>query len=121
VGPETINFDQSRVGDTLKVEATAELVVQMAAPGQSAVDDSAGLVALAPKGAKPGGVIAETTQVIGTVTAIDQPTRTATLRFEDGSTKTFPVRSDVDLGKRKVGEKVVFRATEMVALSVQKP
>ena len=121
VGPGAINFSQIQVGDTLKVEVTQELVVQLASPGEATDDGSAALVALAPKGAKPGGVIAETTQVIATVTAIDQPKHTATLRFEDGSTKTFPVRSDVDLGKRKVGEKVVFRATEMVALRVEKP
>jgi hypothetical protein len=31
------------------------------------------------------------------------------------------VRSDVDLGKYNVGDKVVFSLTEMVALSVEKP
>jgi Cu/Ag efflux protein CusF len=79
------------------------------------------MVALAPKGASPAGLVAETTQSTATVTAIDPAKRTATLRFEDGTTKTFPVRSDVDLSKRKVGEKVVFRATEMLAIKVEKP
>ena len=53
--------------------------------------------------------------------AIDPGKRTATLRFEDGSTKTFPVRDDIDLSLRKVGEKVVFLVTEMIAISVEKP
>ena len=53
--------------------------------------------------------------------AIDRTKRTATLRFEDGRTKTFPVRDDIDLSRRKVGEKVVFLVTEMVAISVDKP
>ena len=121
VGPDAINFEQIHVGDRLKVQVTQELVVQMAEPGESAQTGTASVVALAPKGAKPGGVMAETTQVTATVTALDQQQRTATLRFEDGSTKTFPVRSDVDLSKRKVGEKVVFSVTEMIALRVQKP
>jgi hypothetical protein len=121
VGPEAINFDQIRVGDQLKVTATEELVVEMGKPGESADDRAAAVVALAPKGAKPGGLVAETTQISGTVTAIDATKRTATLRFEDGSTKTLPVRSDVDLGKRKVGDQVVFRITEMIAVSVEKP
>lgn len=121
VGPEAVNFDQIRVGDQLQVEATQEVVVQMAEPDQSTDDATVAMVALAPKGAKPGGVMAETTQVTGTVTAIDQDKRTATLRFEDGSTRTFPVRSDVNLGKRKVGEKVVLSVTEMVAVQVHKP
>lgn len=78
-------------------------------------------VTLAPKGAKPGGVVAQTTQVTATITAINQQKRTATLRFDDGSTRTFPVRTDVDLSKRNVGDKVVFRLTEALALSVKKP
>jgi hypothetical protein len=45
----------------------------------------------------------------------------ATLAFDDGSTKTFPVRPDIDLGQRSVGEKVVFQVTEMIAISVEKP
>jgi hypothetical protein len=121
VGPEVINFDQIRVGDQLKVTATEELVVQMAEPGKSAGNESNAIVALAPKGAKPGGLAAETTQVSAKVTAIDQENRTATLRFEDGSSRTFPVRSDVDLSKQQIGDHVVFRFTEMIAISVEKP
>lgn len=119
VGPEAINFDQIRVGDQLKVKLTEELVVEMG--GKDDVSGGAALVALAPKGAKPGGIIAEAVQVTGTVTAIDSAKRTATLKFEDGSTKTFPVRNDVDLAGRKVGDKVVFRVTESLAISVKKP
>jgi hypothetical protein len=120
-GPEVINFDQIRIGDQLKITATEELVVKMARPDESADDGVAALVALAPKGAKPGGVMAETVQVTATVQAIDPVKRTATLQFEDGSTKTLPVRSDVNLGIRKVREKVVIRSTETLAITVEKP
>jgi hypothetical protein len=120
-GPEVINFDQIRVGDRVKVTVAEELVVQMAQPGESMDNQDAAGVALAPKGAKPGGLIAETSQITATVKEIDLPNRTATLEFEDGSTKTIPVRSDVDLNQRKVGERVTFRVTEMVALTVEKP
>jgi len=119
VGPEAINLDQIRVGDQLKVTASEELVVELSAPGDT--DEAAALVALAPKGAKPGGVVAEAVQVTGTITAIDAGKRTATLKFEDGSTKTLPVRRDVDLSQRKAGDKVTFRVTEMIAISVEKP
>ena len=118
VGPEAINFDQIRVGDQLTVVATEELVVEMSAPGAS--DEAAALVVLAPRGAKPGGLVAEAVQVTGTITAIDMDERTATLRFEDGTTRTLPVRGDVDLSQRKLGEKVTFRVTGMMAISVQK-
>ena len=121
VGPEAVNFDQVRVGDMVNVTLTEELVVFLDEEGAAAPDGAAAVVALAPKGAQPGGVVAETVQVTATVKAIDKANRTATLQFEDGSTQTFPVRDDIDLSQRKTGEKVVFQVTEMIAISVEKP
>jgi hypothetical protein len=121
VGPEVVNFDQIRSGDLVKATLTEETVVYLDEDGASVPDGTAAMVALAPKGSKPGGLVAETTQVTATVAAINLANRTATLRFADGSTQTFPVRDDIDLGQRKVGEKVVIVVTEMIALSVEKP
>jgi len=121
VGPEAVNFDQIKVGDLVKATLTEELVVFMDDEDAPADQGEAGVVALAPKGAKPGGVVAQVTQVAGTVVAIDRTKRTATLRFDDGSTETFPVREDIDLSRHEVGERVVFRVTEMIAISVEKP
>jgi len=121
VPPEAVNFDQVRVGDIVKVTLTEEVVVYLDEEGASVPDAYAAGVALAPKGAQPGGVVAEAVKVTATVTAIDQANRTATVRFEDGTIETLPVRDDIDLSKRKVGEKVVFIVTQMVALSIEKP
>ena len=121
VPPEAINFDQIQAGDLVKVTLTEEVVIYLDEEGASVPNKFAAGVALAPKGAKPGGVIAGTVKVTATVTAIDESQRTATLRFDNGTVETFPVRDDIDLSKRKVGEKVVFLVTEMVALSVEKP
>lgn len=120
-GPEVINFDQIRVGDQLKVTVTEELVAYLAAAGASPSDGSAGVVALAPKGAKPGGIIADTVQVTAKVTAIDLQHHKATLQFPDGATRTVAVRPDVDLTRRHVGEEVVIRISEMLAISVERP
>ena len=85
------------------------------------MDDGASATAmLAPKGAMPGSIVAETIRMTATVTAIDAEARTATLKFEDGSTKTVAVRPDIDLTQHSVGEKVSFQITQMVALSVQR-
>ena len=121
VPPEAVNFDQVKVGDMVKATLTEEVVVYIDNEGASVPDGYAAGVALAPKGAQPGGIVAEAVKVTATVTAIDQTGRTATLRFDDGTIETFPVRDDIDLSKHKVGEKVVFIVTEMVALSVEKP
>jgi len=65
-------------------------------------------------------VMASTVQLVGTVVAMDHWKRQVTLRFEDGSIDTFPVRPDVNMEAHRVGEKVVFQATETVAVDVTK-
>jgi hypothetical protein len=120
-GPEVVNFDQIRVGDQLKITAAQELVVSVTGEGEATSDGGAQVVAVAPKGAKPGGMMVETTRVTAKVTAIDAEQHTATLQFEDGSKHTVAVRPDVDLSKRKVGDKVVIRTTGALAIRVVKP
>jgi hypothetical protein len=121
-GPEVINFDQIQVGDQVKVTATERLVVFVAKKGEAPPSATgAEMVALAPKGAKPGGMMAETTQISAKITALDPEQHKATLQFEDGSTTTVPVRQDVDLSKVKVDDDVVLRITESLAMKVVKP
>jgi hypothetical protein len=120
-GPEVANFDQIRVGDELDIIAAKELVVSVTGEGEMPSDSGAQMVALSPKGAKPGAIMAETTQVTAKVTAIDVANHEATLQFADGSTRTVAVRPDVDLSKRKVGDKVLIRTTGALAIQVVKP
>ncbi len=120
-GPAAVNFDQVAVGDTVGLALTEELVVYLDEEGAASSEVASSVVATAPKGEQPGGIISGTKQVVGTVTAIDTAKHEATLEFKDGTKQTFPVRKDVDLRQRKVGEKVVFRFTETIAVSVEKP
>jgi hypothetical protein len=120
-GPEVVNFDQIHVGDQVKITLTEQLAISMGTAGAPPSDGGTAVVALAPKGAKPGAFVAHTVQVTAKVTAIDLKHHKATLQFPDGTTKTFAVRKDVDLTKRQVGEEVVICATEALAISVEKP
>jgi hypothetical protein len=120
-GPEVINFDQIHVGDQVNATLTKELVVFLRKPGEPAVDGEAAAIALAPQGAKPGVVMANTMEVTAKVGAIDLKRHEVMLLFPDGTAKTVPVRPDVDLTKAKLGEEVVIRTTKAVALMVEKP
>lgn len=119
-GPEAVNFYQIQVNDLVRITGKAEAVIYLNEKGATPRDESSSIVMVDPKGDKPGGMMANTIQKVGTVKAIDPKKRTATLRFEDGTVQTFMVRKDIDLSKRKVGEKVVFRLTEIIAISVEK-
>jgi hypothetical protein len=118
-GPEVINFDQIRVGDVVKAIVTSELTVEMANSSTHRIEGANSTFALAPKGAKPGGSVAETQQYTATITAINLKRHQATLRFPDGSKRTFNVRKDVDLTQRKVGEEVTFRVAVAMAISIK--
>lgn len=119
-GPEVQNFDQIREGDRVTVQSTQELDVFMATGAEPAGDGMATASARVPVGAMPGAADVSIAQLTATITAIDLAQHTATLQFSDGTSKTVAVRPDVDLSKRKVGEKVVIRAMEAAAISVER-
>lgn len=120
VGPEAINFDLVQAGDRVKAVISEELAIYIGDENAAAGDGGEAMAALAGKGEQPGGVVAGSIRATATVTAIDLEAHTATLKFADGSTKIVDVRPDIDLSKQKVGAKVVFEVTKMVALSVEK-
>lgn len=120
-GPEAVNLDQIRVGDTVIATVVEKLVAALAEDGKTSADGTVAVAAMAPKGTQPGGVVAGVTQETAEIIAIDPTRRSATLRFEDGLTKTFPIRDDVDLSHGKLGDRVVFRFTEMIAIKVERP
>ena len=120
-GPEVVNFDRIEVGDQVNVTAKEEFVAHMAAPGSVSRDGRSSAVITAPKGDKPGTVIAESTQVTATIKEIDRANQRVTLQYPDGSFKKVAVRPDVDLTQRNVGERVDIRITEALAIAVEKP
>ena len=120
-GPEVANFDQVRVGDQVKATVTESLVVRVREKGEPRSDGETGLVALAPKGEKPGVLMADTVEVTTRVKSVDVNSHKATLEYPDGTIRTVSVRPDVKLSPEDVGREVVIRSTEAVALSVEKP
>jgi arylsulfatase len=120
VGPEAVNFDQVSVGDRVNATLTRELVAFVAGKDTITEDEAAAVAVHAEKGEQPGGVIVEKVQLTGTIVNMNHWKRLVTLRFEDGSTQTFPVRPGVVMENYEVGEKVIFKATETVAIDVTK-
>jgi hypothetical protein len=122
-GDEIRNLDQLQVGD--KVTATLKdrltIYVRPAGAGDEAGATYAAAVAKAPKGTKPGGIVAESYEVIASVSAIDATERTATLQFADGSTRPVQVRPDVDLARYKVGDTVIIRVTSALSVLAAQP
>jgi Cu/Ag efflux protein CusF len=120
-GPEVINFDQIEVGDRVSAALAEQVVVFVRKPGEPSDDGAAAVLVRAPLGEKPAALISNTQEVTAKVKSIDMEHQKATLVFPDGTSKTFKVRQDVDLTKYAAGDEVVFRTTEAMAISVEKP
>lgn len=118
--PAVVNFDQIGEGDLVNLTVIEEIAVYAQDAYAPAIDQSAVVMARAPKGAAPGGLLADTRQAVATVSAIDRENRTATLRFRNGSEQTFAVRNDIDLTQHSVGENIVFEITEVLVIDVSK-
>jgi hypothetical protein len=127
--PEIRNLDQLHPGDKLTATLKERLVVYVrsapangdAAAADKASDTYAAALARAPRGAKPGGVFAESYEVVALVTAIDSAARTADLKCADGWTHTVEVRPDVDLNRYKVGDSVVVRVSASLGVLAATP
>ncbi len=118
--PEMVNFPQLAVGDTVKATLMVETVAYLHDADTAKTDSETFLAAAADEGEKPGMLVAGRTQVTARVTAIDILARTASLQFEDGSTRVVPARDDVVLTHDLIGKQVVIIMTTAVAAEVIK-
>jgi hypothetical protein len=121
VGPEAVNFDQIRVGDRVNFRATEALAVYLRPQGTPRSVGEGAAVALAPKGAMPGGIIANTVEVTARVVSVDSATRHVTLQLPTGRERTVSVSPRVDLTKVAPGDTVTAQVVDALAISVEKP
>ena len=104
------NFDRVKKGDQVTAEYYEETAIFVRPSSEPPTAAEAGAVDVAPRGAKPGVAAVDTVVVTATVEAVDPQQRTVTLRGPQGNLVTL-----------KVGDEVVVRHTEAVAIAVQKP
>ncbi len=121
VGKEAVNFDQIKVGDRIKVTVTEALAVFLRPQGTPPSVGEGAMVALAPKGAMPGGMIATTTEVTARVVAVDAPSRHVTLKLPDGRKRTVSVNPNIDLKQVKPGNAVTVQVADELAIAVERP
>jgi hypothetical protein len=119
-GPEVVNFGQIQVGDKVKAVVTEEVAIYIGSGAPPSGMAATG-IALAPVGAKPGGVLVDTEQVTVKVTAVDAAKNKVTFELPDGTTKTVKADKKVDLSNLHPGDNVTIQVTEGLAITVEKP
>ena len=121
LGKKVRNFDQIKVGD--EVKATLLEAVAVAVSKSNAPPDASGrdLVAVAPKGAMPGVIMAKTRQISAKIVSVDPQARTVTVEGPAGGTPTIRVGPNVNINELQKGDDVTLRVTAALALRVEKP
>jgi hypothetical protein len=119
-GPEVVNFAQIRIGDQVKAVVSEEVAIFIGSGVPPSGMAGTG-VALAPVGAKPGGVIVDTKQVTVKITAVDPGSRKVTFQLPDGTTKTVKAGKQVDLSSVRPGDNVTVQVSEGLAITVERP
>jgi hypothetical protein len=121
LGKNVRNFDQIKVGDLVK--ATLLESVAVAVSKSSAAPDAGahGVVAVAPKGAMPGVVMAKTRQITAKIVSVDPQARTVTVEGPMGGKPTIKAGPNVNLSELQAGDDVTLRITDALAIRVEKP
>ena len=122
VGPNAKNFDQIKVGDKVKgkfLDSVALFVRKAGTPPDAAEMQA---VSVAPRGQKPKAMTVDTVEISAKVEKIDYKKRLVTLKGPEGNTRTIKVDPRVKrLAEIKVGDDIVLRHTEALAIEVIPP
>lgn len=118
ISSNATNFDEVKVGDHFVLQSATEVSVFLVSDQAKAINAERSVDLKAPQGERPAFLVADTRELRAVISAVDAVAQTATLTFEDGSRETFDARPDVQLNAKMVGQAIVIRMTEAIALSV---
>lgn len=117
VPAEAQNLDQVKPGQQYRMKFVRAVAVEISkggAPAAAAGEE----VRLAPKGAKPGGVMVRTVQIAGVIDAIDHANRQIAVRGPKGNVVSLTAADDVNLEQLSAGDRVSVIHTEALAIEM---
>jgi hypothetical protein len=115
------NLDQVKAGDHLSLSYTEEIVILVGKSSETPSAASAGEVGVAPKGAKPGMVMVETSAISAKIVAVDPAKHRVTLLDPDGKEKSIKLSKKVtNLNQLQPGETVDMVMTESLVIEIVK-
>lgn len=121
-GPAVKNLDQVKAGDEFVIKYFASMALFIRKAGEAASESETAAVAVAAKGQEPAAVAVDTFEYKAKVEAVHPVLRMLTLKLPDGKTKHLWIHESVkSFGDIKKGDDLVFRYTEAVAVSFEKP
>jgi hypothetical protein len=119
-GEEVRNFDKIRVGDTVTVDYTEALSLELKKGGAGTPDHKESQdLTQAPLGAQPQGTFGRKVSVLADVVAVNVKDQVVTLRGPQGHLVDLAVRDPEQLKRIKKGDQVSAVYTEALAVAVE--
>jgi hypothetical protein len=114
------NFDQIQLGDHVVVRYLRALTLELKKSGSQIMERSDKAdAAVAKPGERPGVAAARQVQVMANVVAVNQKTRTVTLKGPKGNMVDLVLDDPKQVAKVKKGDQVEAVYTEAVAITVE--
>ena len=118
-GKEVQNFPQLKVGDEVVATVTEACAIFLVKGGVTPGAVAGGVFAKNPKGTSPGGVALETLDYNAKILDIDRENRHVILQYGTNAANVFNVGPNINLAEINIGDDVLVRATESMALLVE--
>jgi Cu/Ag efflux protein CusF len=120
IPPDVSSLKDVKAGMPLRLRYLQSEAVALGQPGMPPMAQQASM-RLVPKNGS-GEVMAHVREMTGTIQDLDLQNRKLTLKHPNGKTHTLPVADNVEgLENAKIGDTVLLRYTEAVALEAAKP
>jgi hypothetical protein len=121
VGPEYVNFDKIKVGDTFTTTVSKNFVAYLVKGGVPPNSITNAVVTTKPKGSQPGAVMIRMVDYHAKILAVDYATRRVLLQYGKEEAKQVQAGPGVNLPAVHVNDDVLVRTTEAITIAVVSP
>jgi hypothetical protein len=121
VGPDAVNFNRVKVGDSLMTTTSESFVAYLVKPGVSPGSIASYLTSTAPPDSQPGGVMIRNVDYNAKILVLDYATRLVVLQYGKDQARQIQVGLGVNLQELHVNDDVFIRTTEAIAVAVTPP
>jgi hypothetical protein len=121
VGPEYVNFDKVKIGDSFMTTVSKHFVAYLVQGGVVPNSITNVVVTGMPQGSQPGGVMIRTVDYRAKILDVNYATRRVVLKFGKDQAQQVQAGPGVNLLAVHVNDDVFIRTTESIAIAVVPP
>lgn len=121
VGPEYVNFDRVKVGDSFMTTVSKTYAAYLVKPGVSPSSITNFVANTMPPNSQPGGVMIRNVDYNAKILVLNYATRRVVLQFGQNQAQEVQVGPGVNLQALHVNDDVFIRTTEAIAIAVVPP